>query len=208
MAGPPRRTAAGQQRCGHLTSGMKMTIHTRDALTRDLDRLWTAVHLFRRQQWERVMLGGREEYDDVVPETREVASEAISAIERALDEDLVEALNREHEMTDSTYGAYWPFWPGYPPAPRAAAAPWPVMPVPDAVVPSRRRREETLIDQVLGNFRAELLSDLRDARRDDRDLSAAEIDDLVHDLRSQLDVLLVTRTRRRTRENTRDVPVP
>jgi|GEM_PF-4376772 len=168
------------------------------AVSRELGRIWAAAALLTRQQLERIALGGREEYSDVLEETRDVADDVVAAIERGLDEDLVEALNREEDAMSSEM---WPFWA----MPRAMMEmPRAMMdmftPPADTTVTSKRRREEALIDQIVANFRAELLDDLREARRDDRELSAAEIDDRVNDLRDQLDVL-VSRSGRRRRSH-------
>jgi len=161
-------------------------------------RLWTAVALLSRQQLERMALGGRDEYDAVSDETREIADEVVEVIERGLDEDLVEQLNREEGTMETGFGP-WSFWPPMIPNPMD------MMMSGGTTTSPRRRREEALIEQVVAHFRAELLADYRDARRDDRDLTEAEIEDRISDLRDQLEVIITHTHRRRRRRATVEV---
>src|SRR5262245_60394765 len=56
-------------------------------------RLIVGANLYGLQQWERTVLGGREEFEDVKEENTEIVDDMLPIIEKALDEDLLEDLD-------------------------------------------------------------------------------------------------------------------
>src|SRR5205809_7006071 len=63
-------------------------------LNRDLSRLAAAIAMLTAQQWEQTWSGDEEEREDVIRETHDLVSDVLKRIEQALDEDLVEQLDR------------------------------------------------------------------------------------------------------------------
>lgn len=168
----------------------------RRQLSHDLDRLNAATLFFMRQQSERIMLGDDREREDVERETHEVVADVVNRLEQSLDEDLVERLERgEFFHPFAPWKAWWNmFGFGVPrtlDGPRFRSK---------AVL---GRREDTMLDEILADFRANVQSTLRRARRDDRSLTEAEIDELLSDLREDMK-LIARRSRRREERRERE----
>jgi hypothetical protein len=181
----------------------------------ELQRLVDATALYARQQWERVYFGNEEEYDEVLRENRHVINKVLPVIEQMLDEDLLEQLDRG-SYTSTTSAALTPpnpFMPstwGLPPTPwswppgPAWGAPGPAWgtpprfrrpsafsarPVRLSSRPSSEQRVTMLLDQILEDFRTDVLERLRKARREDRTLNDTDLDELVKDLREELNLV-------------------
>jgi hypothetical protein len=162
-----------------------------EGLYHQLDRLVAATAMFAAQQWERAAMGGDEECDDASEETRQVVSNLLKTLEKSLDEDLLERLDRgEYPKLASMMGSWprfpnwrllWPYYSYYsfPPAMRSTVT-----------------RRNAMLDQVLEDFRSEFESHLKRARREDRPLAEAEIDNLLTELKQDLNVI-ARRARRR-----------
>jgi hypothetical protein len=156
-----------------------------NSLYRDLERLTAASIMLAVQQWERVVFGDDDEYQDVKSETRQVVSEVLPNIERVLDEDMVKSLdNDEYERLLSAwgFGPLLQFW-------RTSAA-----------VSCRSYRTlaslvpefgsgRTLFDEIIEDFRLTFEARLRRARREDRELGDDEIDEVLKDLKADLKVV-------------------
>jgi hypothetical protein len=178
----------------------------------DLQRLVQATALYARQQWERLAVGGEEEYDEVTRENRQVVQKVLPVIEQMLDEDLIEQLDQ-----GGAPGFSNPFplpmpmnlptpwsWPMAP-----CAAPWggfsrrrtsgPSGELRFSVRPTGETRTTVLLDQILNDFRADVLDRFRKARREDRAIDDAELDDLVKGLREELNLVAKRSRQRRER---------
>ena len=169
-------------------------------LSRDFDRLLAATTMFATQELERTVLGDDQDYDDAKHETHEVVAEVLDIVERSLDEDLLERLDRgEYPRVASGLGhwprfRYWPsVWPysyGYRTILGRARG-----------VKATRREDGDMLDQIIDDFRADIEARLKRARREERTITDAELDESLKDLRE--DLKLVTRRSRR-REDRRE----
>lgn len=185
----------------------------RSRSTRDLDRLVHAATLLAKQQYERLALGGPDEADDVAEENRRIADECLPIIEQALDEDLVTELEGQGPV-------YPPFWP-VPPIPPIPPGPWstvrppwpPFPPWPSAwggsayrtsrAVAAVRRGPassytDELLDRAIEDFHRMLARDIRQAHRDHRGVSEAELKESLDQLRHDLE-FVINRSRRSQR---------
>jgi hypothetical protein len=163
----------------------------RRALHADLNRLVAATAMYARQQSERMAFGDEPEYEDVTEETHDLVHNVLNRIEQSLDEDFVESLERGEYQKP-----FWP-WDGWPRAPWFALRPARLARPSTAV----RGREEVMLQEILEDFRANVQTKLRKARRDERSLTDAEIDKLLADLRE--DLKLVARRAERREERRR-----
>jgi len=176
-------------------------------LGRDLDRLVGASAMFAAQEWERTTLGDDQDYDDAKQETHAVVRDVLDVLEKSMDEDLLERLDRgEYPRVASgymgwprtgTWGSVWPYSTyGY------------VSPGRRTLAPRRARltRSGEMLDQVIADFRADFESRLKHARRDDRSLSDAELDEALKELREDLKVVARRSRRREERREERDEP--
>jgi hypothetical protein len=155
-------------------------------LSHDLNRLTAATLMFARQQSERILLGDDLEREDVERETHGVVTDVVNRIEQSLDEDFVERLEQGDNLN---VFSPWDAW-------RNTFALGGLRPTNFGSRALFGMRETTMLDEILGDFRANVQVKLRQARRDDRPLTDAEIDELLSDLREDLKVI-VRRTRRR-----------
>jgi len=164
-------------------------------LSQDLDRLVAASGMFARQQTERATFGEDADYDDAKQDTHRVVTEVLDSLEKHLDEDFVEQLDRgEYPRLASAVGCWprlphwrstWPYW-NYNMYTRS--------------VPAMRYRSATrrhdMLDEILEDFRADFEERLRKARREDRALSEQEVEDSLQALKEDLGVV-VRRSRRK-----------
>jgi len=157
--------------------------------------------MFARQQWERASYGDDEDYQDAKEEADQVVSQVLDTVEKNLDEDLLEKLDHgEYPRVVSGTGYWsrlrgwrsmWPYW-NY-----NLFSTW---------SPSRRIRRgigrtHDMLDEILEDFRADFDERLRRARRDERALSDAELDEALQALKEDLSVVA---RRSRRREDRRD----
>jgi hypothetical protein len=161
-------------------------------LDRQLDRLVAATGMFVIQQYERTALGTDEDYHDAKNESGQVVSEVLTVIERSLDEDLLERLDRgDYPKVASfarcgprysswysllwPYGSHSPLWRG---------------------VRSAGTRRDEMLDHILEDFRTEFESRLKNARKEERSMTDAELDEMLTELKEDLSVV-ARRSRRR-----------
>lgn len=149
-------------------------------LNRDLNRLAAASAMLAAQQWERAWLGDDDAREDVLKDTREIVSEVLTRIEQALDEDLVEQLDK---IPSPAFGPL-----------AFARAPFPI-PSPFSAfqfgggfsgIGGRHGR----LDRVLEDFRISFEAQHRKAKRQDHTLSAADLDVLLQQLKEDLQDVL------------------
>src|ERR1700730_18276116 len=149
-------------------------------LNRDLNRLAAASAMLAAQQWERAWLGDDDAREDVLKDTRGIVSEVLTRIEQALDEDLVEQLDRVHNP------ALGPF--------ALARAPF-TMPSPFSFLQlggglSGIGGKHGRLDRALEDFRISFEAQHRRAKRQDHTLSAADLDLLLQQLKEDLQDVL------------------
>jgi len=166
-------------------------------LNHDLDRLVSATSMYARQQAERATYGDDEDYEDAKQDSHRVVTEVLDTLEKHLDEDFVEQLERgEYPRVASNFcwprvpewSSVWPNWFNYYSVKRGRVAPR------RAVRATGRTHD--MLDEILEDFRTDFEDRLRKARREDRALSEAEVDEALQDLRQDLSVV-VRRSRRR-----------
>jgi hypothetical protein len=174
-------------------------------LSRDFDRLMAATTMFATQELERTVLGDDEDCDDAKQETHDVVSDVLDVVERSLDEDLLERLDRgEYPRAAHSWGCWpqyrywsnlWPYYYGYKPYVARSR-----------VVKTTRTEDSGMLDQIIDDFRSDIESKLKRARREERAVSDAELDESLKDLRDDLK-LISRRSRRREdrREERREV---
>src|SRR6266542_4257504 len=168
-------------------------MHKGKDLSRDLDRLGAASAMFAAQEAERATLGDGQDYDDTKAVVHQVVVQVLDTIEKNLDEDLLERLDRgEYPHVVSAWSCL--------PRPSTWRSMWPnhryAYPGLFSVRSVHRTRSDAMLDQILDDFRADFESRLKNAKRDDRPLSDAELDAALQELREDLQVV-VRRTRRR-----------
>jgi hypothetical protein len=176
-------------------------------LADDLDRLVAASVLFSRQQAERATLGDEDDYQDAKEESRQVVSEVLDTIEKNLDEDLLENLDRgDYPRLASVYST-WPRLRGW-------RSMWPTWNYnlyglwsPLRAVGGRvsTRRTQDMLDEILEDFRADFEDRLKRARREDRAVTDAELDESLQSLKEDLSVVA---RRARRREDRREEEGP
>lgn len=178
-------------------------------LSRDVDRLMAATTMFATQEMERSVLGDDQDYDDAKDETHQVVADVLDIVERSLDEDLLERLDRgdyprtTYPRVGYSWGGYWPrywssLWPYYGHKTYVGR--------PRAVKTTRTRTEDSgMLDQIIDYFRSDIEAKLKNARREERPISDAELDESLKDLKEDLK-LISRRSRRREerREERRD----
>jgi hypothetical protein len=175
-------------------------------LNHDLDRLVAATSMYARQQAERATYGDDDDYDDAKDDSHRVVAQVLDTLEKHLDEDFVEQLDRgEYPRTASMMGCWprmpeyrstWPYWNYYSNANRSRVA-------------SRRLvrgagRTHDMLDEILEDFRNDFEDRLRKARRDDRPMSEAEMDEALQGLRQDLSVVVRRARRREDRDREED----
>jgi hypothetical protein len=175
----------------------------RKDLNTDLDRLVAATTMFVRQQTERATYGDDDDYDDAKEDSHTVVDQVLDTLEKNLDEDFVEQLDRgDYPRTASVYGCWprlpswysgWPYW-NYYGSNRGRVTRRYRRGV--ATGPGTTGRTHDMLDEILDDFRADFEDRLRNARREDRAVSEAELDDALQALRQDLSVV-VRRSRRR-----------
>jgi len=160
-----------------------------------------ATTMFAKQEMERTVLGNDEDYDDAKEETHQVVSDVLDIVERSLDEDLLERLDRgEYLRSTSAWGGCWPrygawtnFWPyyyGYRPS---------VVGRRHALRTVRTRTEDSdMLNQIIEDFRSDIEAKLKKARRDDRAITDKELDESLNDLKE--DLKLISRREKRREE--------
>jgi hypothetical protein len=168
-------------------------------LSRDFDRLMAATTMFAKQEMDRTVLGSDQDYDDAKEETHQVVSDVLDIVERSLDEDLLERLDRgEYPRSMSGWGywpryrawtSYWPYFYGYKPSVVRR----------HAVRTVRTRTEDgDMLNQIIEDFRSDIEAKLKKARRDDRAITDQELDESLKDLKE--DLKLITRREKRREE--------
>jgi hypothetical protein len=165
-------------------------------LSNDLDRLVAASAMFAFQQSERATLGDDEDYDDAKRDTHGVVGQVLDTLEKNLDEDLLEQLDRgEYPRMASAFGCWprLPDWRSTWPYSKRSAYRGRVVARP---LGRDTRRTHDMLDEILEDFRADFESRLRQARREDRALSETELDETLQELRQDLSVV-VRRSKRR-----------
>ena len=171
-------------------------------LSRNFDRLMAATTMFATQELERTMLGNDQDYDDAKEETDQVVADVLDIVERSLDEDLLERLDRgEYSRSMGGWGcwpryrawtSFWPYFYGYKPSVSRR----------HAVKTVRTRTEDSdMLDQIIDYFRSDLEAKLKKARREERAISDQELDESLKDLKE--DLKLITRREKR-REDRRE----
>ena len=169
-------------------------------LSRDFDRLMAATSMFATQELERTVLGNDQDYDDAKDETHQVVADVLDIVERSLDEDLLERLDRgEYQRSMSGWGcwpryrawtSFWPYFYGYRPS---------VVGRRHAVGTVRTRTEDgDMLNQIIEDFRSDIEAKLKRARRDDRAITDQELDESLKDLKE--DLKLITRREKRREE--------
>jgi hypothetical protein len=169
-------------------------------LSIDLDRLVAATAMFVRQQSERATLGDDQECEDAKQETHSVVNQVLQTIEKNLDEDLLENLDRgQYPRVASAYGcwprlpnwrSWWPYYNYYSPYTTTGGR------LRMRPVHRSTRGTADMLDEILDDFRADFEARMRKARREDRALTDAELDDSLQGLREDLSVI-ARRSRRR-----------
>ena len=168
-------------------------------LSRDFDRLMAATTMFAKQEMDRTVLGSDQDYDDAKEETHQVVSDVLDIVERSLDEDLLERLDRgEYPRAMSSWGcwpryrawtSYWPYFYGYKPSVVRR----------QAVRTARTRTEDgDMLNQIIEDFRSDIEAKLKNARRNDRAITDQELDESLKDLKE--DLKLITRREKRREE--------
>jgi hypothetical protein len=172
-------------------------------LAHDLDRLVAASTLFATQELERTTLGDEQDCDDAKEETHDVVREVLNVIEKSMDEDLLERLDRGEYPRVATYCGAIPrmpswrgLWPYYSYGSYGSRVVAPRVPT--------LRRNDDMLDQVIDDFRADFESRIKRARRDDRALTDAEVDEALKELREDLKVVVRRARRREERREERD----
>ena len=165
-------------------------------LNHDMDRLVAATTMFARQQSERATFGDDDDYDDAKGDSHRVVVQVLDTLEKHLDEDFVEQLDRgEYPRTMSSISC-WPRLPEW-----RSMWPWNYYGVNRGRVATRRYgratgRSQDMLDEILEDFRTDFEDRLKKARREDRAVSEAEVEDALQGLRQDLAVV-VRRSRRR-----------
>lgn len=164
-------------------------------LSNDLDRLVAASAMFARQQSERATFGDDQDYDDAKQETQRVVAQVLDALEKDLDEDLLERLDRgeyprmagafRHWPRVADWRSLWPYSQYNLYRGRSPARPFGRM----------VRGTHDMLDEILEDFRDDFENRLRKARREDRALSDDELDQALEALKQ--DLTLVSRRSRR-----------
>jgi len=170
------------------------------ASSADLQRLVDAVALYARQQWERVAAGGEQEYDEVQQDNKYVTSKVLPVIEQMLDEDLLEQLDRGPSFASPLMVPWkWPSmpWGSWGWGGRRGLS---TRDVKSTYRLSGETRTTVLLDQILDDFRNDFLERLRKARREDRPLNDADLDELVKGLREELNLVARRSKHRKERE--------
>lgn len=165
-------------------------------LSHDLDRLVAATTMFARQQSERATLGDDEDYDDAKDDSHRVVAGVLDTLEKHLDEDFVEQLDRGEYPRTASVLSCWPRLPEW-----RSMWPWNYYSVNRGRVSTRRfgratGRTNDMLDEILEDFRTDFEDRLRKARREDRPVAEAELDEALQGLRQDLAVV-VRRARRR-----------
>ncbi len=169
----------------------------RRELSRDFDRLMAATTMFATQELERTALGDDQDYDDAKKETHEVVADVLDIVERSLDEDLLERLDRG-DYRRVPYG--WGHWPRY----QYWSSLWPygsgykTYGGRPRVVKTTRTEDSGMLDQIIDYFRSDIEAKLKMARREERPISDAELDESLKDLKE--DLKLISRRSRRREE--------
>jgi hypothetical protein len=168
-------------------------MHKGRKFSRDLDRLGAASALYAAQEAQRANLGDDHDYDDARNDVHQVVVQVLDTIEKNLDEDLLERLDRgEYPHVASA----WDYWP----RPSSWRSMWPhhgyAYPAAFSTLRFNRTRSSDMLDQILEDFRTDFETRLKNARREDRSLSETELDDALQELRQDLQGV-ARRTRRR-----------
>lgn len=169
-------------------------------LAHDLDRLVAASALFATQEWERTTLGDEQDCDDAKAETHDVVREVLDVIEKSMDEDLLERLDRGEYPRVATYCGVMPRLPSW-------RSLWPYYSYGSRAIAPRVAtlgRNDDMLDQVIDDFRADIESRLKRARRDDRALTDAELEEALKELRDDLKLVVRRARRREERREERD----
>src|SRR5215475_11684251 len=77
-------------------------------LNHDLDRLVAATAMFARQQTERATFGDDADFDDAKDDSHRVVNQVLDTLEKQLDEDFVEQLDRGEYPRTASYFGCWP----------------------------------------------------------------------------------------------------
>ena len=172
----------------------------------DLDRLIAATLLFARQEWERASFGDEEDYDDARDETHRVVTQVLDALEKNLDEDLLEQLDDgEYPRVASTFTwwprlrgwrSMWPYWNYY----NVFGGRFSIRSVKRGL-----GRAHDMLDEILDDFRADFEERLKRARREDRSMTDTELDEAVGELKQDLSVVARRARRREDRRDDDDV---
>ena len=172
---------------------------------RDLARLYYATGLLVRQQNERLVYGGPEEYDDVSDENRDITEKVLPTVEQALDEDLVRELD---DMMDRGWHSRFPtVGPFMPPVPAAPVGPpffgtMPAFPPNPFFAPfgapevshrsrpvrtrPRRRPSASRVDHAVDDFRERVQTEIERTRERAAALPPSQLEELIAQLRSDL----------------------
>jgi len=161
--------------------------------------------MFAAQELERASFGDEEDYNETKQEIQTVVDQVSDAIEKNLDEDLVERLERgEYPRVASGALCFWPRFAGW-------RSMWPYwnyniygLSFWPRSVSRRTGRTHDMLDQILEDFRADFEARLKKARREGRTLSEAELDDAVGSLKQDLSVIARRSQRREDRHQAED----
>jgi hypothetical protein len=141
-----------------------------------LMRLQAAVMLFVKQQCQRAMQGGQEDWEDLADENLRVVDRVLPILEDALDEDHAEAL-------DDLQMPRFPR-PFMPTMFKFPGFPGPGFPFVKAC--RRAMKEDGGVREILDDFRDDLCMEMRKARRHDHGLTDEELNKLLERLREEL----------------------
>lgn len=169
----------------------------RKDLAGDLDRLVVATVMFATQELERATLGDDQDFDDAENEAREVIGNVLKVIEKSLDEDLLEDLDRgDYSRIVPSYSR-WPlrrFWPYFGMRLRRRTEPR----------SHKIFRRNAMLGEILEDFKVDFESRLKRARREGRSLSDDELEDALKELREDLKLVVRRSHRRENRREDRD----
>jgi len=179
-----------------IALGREVLMRKGKDLSNDLDRLVAASAMFARQQTERVTFGDDQDYDDAKQDTQKVVAQVLDALEKNLDEDLLERLDRGEYPRMASAVKYWAS-----PADWRSLWPYSLYNVYRGRVSAHpfgraARGTHDMLDEILEDFRADFETRLRKARREERALSDGELDEALQGLKQDLSVV-ARRSRRR-----------
>jgi len=143
---------------------------------RDLALTWS---FFAKQQWEKAMFGGGDDYDEIMDENRQVSKDIIAAIKKALDEDVRDDLDSYTNRTAKASRYFdirnwkdFAFFPGVPS----------FFVNPTKVKWGRRGK----VVETIADFKSDLNEEINEAEDKDEEVSEQRLEELLNDLKENL----------------------